>query len=329
MIKNQRGFALIQVMLVFAILIIVAAKMQYEQRLQIERTRQMLFISQAQAYTESAEGVATVGLYLDAEYTDNDNFYEAWSTTTSVYPPADGWLLGAELNDLQGRFNLNWLSTDGSNRANAAKGFKRLLTLLEQDEDIADELLNWFDSESSIDQDYNDQQPPYAPSYHLMADVSELLLLKSVSYDAYSELAPYLSALPAGSALNVNTAPVAVIQSIASYIDDSSAEELVANREEEGYDSTSDFLDHEIFESNEDEDRYISSLSVNSEWFELYTEVSFENRVHRTTSLLYRNGSDVTLYGRNRSVSEANHIPGDPVKIDTSTDAQSDEELEQ
>jgi general secretion pathway protein K len=328
MIKNQRGFALIQVMLVFAILVIVAAKMQYEQRLQMERTRQMLFISQAQAYTESAEDVAIVGLYLDDKYTSNDNFYEAWSTTTSVYPPADGWLLGAELNDLQGRFNLNWLSKEASDRAKSAKAFKRLLTLLEQDEDIADELLNWFDDESGIDQNYSTQTPPYAPSYHIMADVSELVLLDSVTFDIYDDLRPYLSALPATTALNVNTAPQVIIQSIASYIDEDSAEDLVENREEEGYESASSFLDQDIFENNEDEDRYISDLTVNSSWFELYTEVSFENRVHQTTSLIYRNGSNVTVYGRNRSLSEANHIPGDPVKIDTSADALSDEELE-
>lgn len=328
MIARQRGFALIQVMLVFAILVIVAAKMQYEQRLQIERTRQMLFISQAQAYTESAEDVAKVGLYLDETYTDNDNFYEAWSTTTSIYPPYEGWLLGAELNDMQGRFNLNWLSKDAANRENSAKGLKRLLTLLEQEEDIADELLNWFDSESGIDQNYNDVTPSYAPSYHLMADVSELLLLKSVTYSIYDEIYPYFSALPANTALNVNTAPQEVIQSIASYIDEDSAVDLVANREEEGYESTSSFLEQDIFEENEDTERYISGLSVNSNWFELYTEVSFENRVHRTISLLYRNGSNVTLYGRNRSASEANHIPGDPVKIDASAEIPA-EELEQ
>lgn len=316
MIRRQRGFALIQVMLVFAILAVVAAKMQYEQRLQIERTRQMLFISQAQAYTESAEDVARVGLYLDAEYTDNDNFYEAWSTTSSVFPPAEGWLLSAELNDMHGRFNLNWLAKSSGDRDNAAKSLKRLLNLLEQDETIADELLNWFDSESGIDFEYSDLSPSYAPSYRQMSDVSEILLLKSVSFETYEFLYPYLSALPFDSPLNVNMAPVEIMQSIAAYITEDAAAEFVSDREESGYDTLTDFLDHDIFKSNEDEERYIANLTVDSNWFELYTEVTFEGRIHQTTTLLYRDGENITLYGRNRAPDSPNRIPDDPVKID-------------
>ncbi|MEX2320915.1 MAG: hypothetical protein WD668_06150, partial [Saccharospirillum sp.] len=76
--KAERGFALIQVLLVFAMLAIIVARLQYEQRIQIERTYQSLFLSQAQAYIDSAEDIARVGLVLDVKDNETDHLGELW-----------------------------------------------------------------------------------------------------------------------------------------------------------------------------------------------------------------------------------------------------------
>ncbi|TXR53502.1 type II secretion system minor pseudopilin GspK [Reinekea thalattae] len=325
---KQGGFVLIQVMLVFAILIIVAAKMQYEQRIQIERVSQQLFVSQAQSYIESAEDVAMVGLYVDSQYSTTDHLYELWNTTNSIFPPSPGWLLSSQLHDLQGRFNVNWLAQSSPDRDSSLKALQRLLLLLELEEDIAEELYNWFSSESDSSLSYAYEQPAYAASKREMADLSELLLLKAVSFDGYQTLTPYLSALPADSSLNINTAPALVIQSIAAFIDESSAEGLVESRGEEGFSSVDDFLSASIFRQNNDTSKYLNQLSVSSSWFELYSEASYGSRLLNCTTLLYRDNDSgqATVFGRNQSLNEPNPIADDPVYIGTYTELPIEEE---
>ena len=147
-----------------------------------------------------------------------------------------------------------------------------------------------------------------------MADLSELLLLKSVDYAEYQKIAPYLSALPADSKLNINTAPAEIIQSIAVYIDESTAQQVVASRGETGFTSLSDFLSGEVFKENQDSSVLLAQLSVTSNWFELYTSVTLQDRTLTQRSMLHRDSSGMTLTLRDRSVKEANPIPGDPIK---------------
>ncbi|WP_320825883.1 type II secretion system minor pseudopilin GspK [Reinekea sp.] len=313
MIRQQNGFVLIQVMLVFAILIVVAAKLQYEQRIQIDRTAQSLFLSQAQTYAESAEAIAKVGLMLDLRSSQTDHLYEVWNTSEGLFPIDDG-LIQLELNDLEGRFNVNWLTAESGYRESAQQSLSRLLTILGSKPEIADELFQWFDSDSGIDYLYADELPSYAPAYRAMGDISELLLLKSVDYAEFNNIAPYLSALPADTKLNINTAPAEIIQSIAVYIDESSAQQVVVNRGETGFTSLSDFLNAEVFKQNEDSSVLLAQLSVTSNWFELYTAVTLQERTLTQRSTLHRGPTGITLTLRDRSVQEANPIPGDPIK---------------
>jgi len=310
---RQSGFVLIQVMLVFAILILIAAKLQYEQRINIERTYQSLFLSQAQAYSESAEAIAKVGLVLDLQKTKNDNLNERWNEPGVPFPVDDA-LIQLEINDLQGRFNLNWLSMESGYRDSARKSLKRLLTIIGSKPEIGDELFQWFDADSGIDYFYADELPSYAPSYREMADVSELLLLKAVDFDEYTKIKAFFSALPSDSALNINTAPVELIQSVSAFMDESNAQNTITSRGEEGLNSVSDFLNAEVFKENKDSEIYLAQLTVTSDWFELYTAITLEERTLTQRSILYRNDRGVTLVLRDRSVKEPNSIPGDPSK---------------
>jgi len=48
--------------------------------------------------------------------------------------------------------------------------------------------------------------------------VSELRLIHGIDGDVYTALAPYVSALPEGTTINVNTASVPVLMTLASYV---------------------------------------------------------------------------------------------------------------
>lgn len=313
---TERGFALIQVLLVFAILAVVVSRLQYEQRIQIERAYQSLFLSQSQSYIDSAEAIARVGLKLDLEQTQIDHFYQDWNQPIGPLPLEEG-MISLEMNDLQGRFNLNWLHEDSGFRDGARDGLKRLLIELGEDSAIADELYNWFDENSGAEFNYGDLVPSYTPSFHPMADVTELRLLKSVDREVYANLAPYISALPAKSALNINTATPQVLMSLANFIGLDDAQGFVDQRGESGYDSVEDLTNQALFQEAE-EPMLIDNLGVRSYWFDLFTEVSVGDRSLTQQSRLFRDeleGVMVTL--RSQATNESNRAAGDPIKSET------------
>lgn len=320
--SRQRGFALIQVLLVFALLAVIVARLQYQQRIQVERAYQALFISQAQAFIDSAEAIARTGLSLDQQETETDHFNEVWNQPLGPFP-VENSLIALELNDLQGRFNLNWLHPAAADPQGAAEGFKRLLLDRGLSESIADELLDWFDSDSGADFNYVDREPGYRPSFLPMADVSELRLLKAVDEEAYQILAPYVATLGVSDALNVNTASAPVLMAVAPFISRDQAQALLDGRVEDGYDSAEAWLNRPLFQENEDTALYIEQLTVQSRWFELFTEVTLAERTLRQSSRLYRDGGqEVIVNLRSQAVSEPNCAPSDPVCDNEEEDTQ-------
>lgn len=317
--KTERGFALIQVLLVFAMLAIIVARLQYEQRIQIERAYQSLFLSQAQAYIDSAEDIARVGLVLDRQDNETDHLGELWNQPAVSFPVDEG-VISLEMNDLQGRFNLNALHPGAANPEGAKTGMKRLLLTLGLDESIADELANWFDSDSGAEFNYSDQEPPYTPSFQPMSDTSELLLLKSVDREALATLQPFVAALPPQTELNINTAPAEVLMTIAPFLGEGDVDTFVQERIDEPYESVNDLLNKPVFQVEEDEQPVPllnDKLTVQSNWFTLYAEVTLDGRTLTQSSHILRDDDAARIVLRSQASTEANRTPGDTTKDET------------
>lgn len=315
-IQAQKGYVLLQVLLAFSVLAVLVVDMQYRQRVQIERVQMNLFLSQAQAYAESAEALAMAGMSLDKEVSKVDHLNEEWNIPGVGFPLDEGGFIGVEMNDMQGRFNLNWLSMENPKRADARKGFEKLLSILGHPTSIAKELYDWFDPDSGAQYNYLDQLPSYIPAATPMADVSELLLLKDVDRDILESLKPYVSALPADSALNVNTAPEEVLQTIAGHIGAQQAQDAINKRGEDGFRSPTDFLNQPAIKDNNQAGIYLDNLSVTSDWFEVFTLVTIGERTLTQSALLYRDEKGSAMIARrDRSATLSNPIAGDPVKF--------------
>lgn len=314
----ERGFALIQVLLVFAMLAVVVTKLQYEQRIQVERAYQSLTLSQTQVYLNSAEDFARVALKVERENAtkQNDHFGELWNRPFPI--EFEGTPILMKANDLQGRFNVNWLHPSAPNADNASLGFKRMLIHLNLDPAIADELKEWFDSNGNALFNYGGQVPSYRPSFEPMADVTEMRLLDSLNKEDYEILRPYISALPPGSALNINTASEAVFMSLASYISEQDAQGFVSNRPTDGYEATSDVTNTNVFQQNNGQ-MLINQLTVESDWFDLYIEVTVNDRTTLQSSTIHRTADTVLVTRRNRAITGPNTAPDDPTPATSST----------
>jgi general secretion pathway protein K len=64
----------------------------------------------------------------------------------------------------------------------------------------------------------------------MITSASELMAIKGFDRDIYRRLAPYITVLPVGTKLNVNTASDVVLASLSDMIDISTADSLIEQR---------------------------------------------------------------------------------------------------
>ncbi|MCK9606097.1 MAG: type II secretion system minor pseudopilin GspK [Methylomonas sp.] len=211
--RAQRGVALITVLLVLALATVTIVSMSSERQLDIRRTENQLRGDQAWAYALSLENWAVTRLQ------GSD-----WRKPLQI--SEDGEVeLRAEIDDLQGKINLNNLLVDGEVSTEDVNRMKRLLKQLELDSEVMDAILDWIDADGDIrypfgaeDEVYSRKHPPRRTSNRLFADVSELLLVQGVTREIYDKLRPFVYAAPGYAPINVNTAPAQVLRCLADKI---------------------------------------------------------------------------------------------------------------
>jgi general secretion pathway protein K len=107
-----------------------------------------------------------------------------------------------------------------------------------------------------------------------------------------------VTALPARTAINVNTAPPEVLRSIAEVISASGAEDLVDRRDTDGFEDVEDFLQSPAL-AGAATTVTADGLSVASTYFLLHAEARIGRARARLTSLL-RRGGGVAVVARSR-----------------------------
>ncbi len=235
---GQRGVAVLTAMLVVAIGTIIAVNLMWQATLDLRRTESALAADQGLMLMQGAEAWAADILRQDlVDSPASDNLSEQWATQLPPLPVDGGSIIG-KLEDLQGRFNLNNLvKPDGTENPLARQQFERLLTLLQIDPGLAGAVVDWLDPDNDLrfptggeDVTYAGADPPYRAANTMITSASELMAVSGFKREIYSALAPYVTALPIGTKLNVNTASAVVLASLSDDIDLSAAEGLVQQR---------------------------------------------------------------------------------------------------
>lgn len=160
--------------------------------------------------------------------------------------------MSGQIEDLQARFNINNLVQNGKPQTLYIERFKRLLRNIELNEDMAAVIVDWLDSNvetgfsGAEDNEYLNLTPPYRTANQAMADVSELLLIKGVDFEAYEKLRPFVCVLQSESEINVNTASAEVLSSIVKDISLEDAKSLIEDRNKDVHEKLEDFLQHPL-----------------------------------------------------------------------------------
>ena len=289
---RQRGTALLTAILVVAIATSIAASLTWELFLDQRRAFGRVAVDHGLMYSFGAESWAKQILRDDAQDNQVDHPGEGWATQITPLPIEGGQIQG-RIEDLQGRFNLNNLiDAAGATDPAAVEGFRRLLAALDLDVRLADRMADWIDRDvepnfpdGAEDGEYLSRQPPFRAANRPVTSISEVLLVyPEFGQSGYDTLRPYITALPRGTLININTALPVVLLSAAENLGFQEAERIVSDRPNEGWDSLEQLGDLIPVEAR-------GGLGVTSNWFRLAVRVDIGTQRFTMYSLLHRDAA--------------------------------------
>ncbi|MCU0935322.1 MAG: type II secretion system minor pseudopilin GspK, partial [Gammaproteobacteria bacterium] len=150
----------------------------------------------------------------------------------------------------------------------------RLLKVLDVPREVRHALLDWLDPDNeprfpggAEDEAYLRATPARRAANGPMVSASELRLVAGVGAEAYERLAPYVVALPERTAVNLNTAPAAVLMALFNDLGEDDARRLVEARLKEPFARVDEALVHGALAGLEANPE---GLAVGSRWFRVH-----------------------------------------------------------
>lgn len=325
-----RGAAMVVALLVLALSAALVVAMQDDFNRYYLRSANLLLAEQGQAYLRGAEQLAGMALKADwdrdrAAGRPRDDLTELWAQQAQPYALDDGGWLSGSLEDLQGRFNLNWLAQkpaaggqggEGERLTAAQQQFVRLLQALGDEAISQSEAVtltravgDWLDADSELSPDgaeddyYAGEDPAWRAGNQAMASASELRAVAHMTPELYRALEPWVTAWPREPApLNIHTAPAMLLRTLnaegdLSPLSEAEAEVLVQYREADGFQDKADLLSQPVFEGKQ-LGGLAEMLGEYSGCFLLRAEVQVADRNLRLYSVLERRNRDVNTLVR-------------------------------
>ncbi|MGH8254542.1 MAG: type II secretion system minor pseudopilin GspK [Steroidobacteraceae bacterium] len=240
---RQRGIAMLTAIILVAIATIVATAIAWQSQLSARRAVAVFTVAQSLALAEGAEALA--GYALKTSRQNSPSLTAPNQDWAKPYGPVEieaGAVLEASLEDQAGKFNLNSVVTTaspgGAQQAGiegplqpgmaaplvqddtAVQQFEALLAGLNIDTSFASRLVDWIDTDNQAtfpggaeDGFYMAQQPPHRVPNMPLSSITELLAM-GMDYASFQKLAPFVTALPPNTKLNICTAPGEVLDAI-------------------------------------------------------------------------------------------------------------------
>ncbi|UTV27629.1 type II secretion system minor pseudopilin GspK [Photobacterium atrarenae] len=320
--KQQRGVALIVVLMILALMTLLAAQMSERLQFNFYRVENQLQNQQAYWYAQGMEALAKVAIDQSLSDSDTVNLSQVWATRGQRYPLEGGEAVG-NIFDRQACFNLNALSELPLPDDRSQKPFlvRYLQSVLEESgidsydaEVIADSSWEYVDPAEAVnapfgagDSTYEGFQPAYLPPMGMMADVSEFRAVNGVSARIYQKVRTLLCAIPSRDlVLNVNTIAedqaALLVGLFAPELPKSDATTLIGNRPYDGWQTVDAFMGESTISrlSSDVQKRAREHLAVSSNYFQLDTEIRVDRSRVRLVALIKREGQDKVTVVRRR-----------------------------
>ena len=308
--SSQRGIALLTILVMVALATILAATIAKRQTNTAENTGYLMRQDQSLLYAKSAEAFFSELLIQDSDNGGNiDHLQENWAKPMPAFPVEDGFISG-RLLDESGKFNLNnLLKADGSVDDSARRWFEKLLQRVGLPAELSQAVIDWQDADDETtgamgaeSNYYQGLDPSYLASNTRFHQVEELKLVRGFEGKNYDLIAPYVTALPEATKINMNTAAPLLLASIDPKLDVKTLEqELKAKQAELTYfNSVEDLWKLNAFSGIEPQNKTDAAawLDSKSNYFTAQIEVVLSERKRQFTSAMMRKDKQVTVYSR-------------------------------
>ena len=308
--SSQRGIALLTILVMVALATILAATIAKRQTNTAENTGYLMRQDQSLLYAKSAEAFFSELLIQDSDNGGNiDHLQENWAKPMPAFPVEDGFVSG-RLLDESGKFNLNnLLKADGSVDDSARRWFEKLLQRVGLPAELSQAVIDWQDADDETtgamgaeSNYYQGLDPSYLASNTRFHQVEELKLVRGFEGKNYDLIAPYVTALPEATKINMNTAAPLLLASIDPKLDVKTLEqELKAKQAELTYfNSLEDLWKLNAFSGIEPQNKTDAAawLDSKSNYFTAQIEVVLSERKRQFTSAMMRKDKQVTVYSR-------------------------------
>lgn len=292
--QSQAGVAVVLAMGVVALAAMAAMAMLITQNtwarhseLSTDRTQAMLVVTAGIDW-----GRAVLG--DDRRISSVDHLGEPWALRLPPMIIENGKLTGY-LEDQNGRYNLNNLVRNGQINTVQLEYFQRLLSNLGLPGTLARSLADWLDADGDMtpqggaeDGYYMALSPPYLAANRPLTDVAELALVRGFDESVRARLAPFITALPRYTSVNVNTAPAEVLAAVVEGLPLQEARAIVTRRDRTYARNPADFRlmlprDAKFAEND---------VTVSSDYFIAHVHVTIGGAEANGAALLARQGGD-------------------------------------
>jgi general secretion pathway protein K len=238
-VARQRGIALITAMVLIAIAAVLATAIGFASAMSARRASTMFGADQSLLAGEGAEAMAAYVLKQSTTGSASLSLDQPWAQPYGPFQLGEGVTLEfAQIEDQQGKFNINSLAAGGATDPASVALFQRLLTQLGLETKWAGILADWVDVDNTPnspdgaeDSVYLSQTPPYRAANIPVTSISELLALPGFGRDRYDRLRPYITALPPGTGtpINICTASGVLLDALSGKTEYGSDVSILAN----------------------------------------------------------------------------------------------------
>jgi general secretion pathway protein K len=287
----SRGAAVVMAMLLAALAATIAATLLWQQQRWIGEHQHRRDQVQAQALAMAGVQWTRQIVFENAPAGGIVSLMQPWALRLPAMPIENGSISGY-ITDAQARVNVNNLSQSATAAAPTRAILQRLFASLALPATLVNAIGDWVDTDDTTsdpggaeDAWYLAQVPPGLAANGPARRVGELLLVRGLNPAAMARLRPFVMALDAPTAINVNTAPPEVLAAGIAGLDPATAAMLVTSRAKTPFASVSDFrsrLPRPDLPVDE------TSLDVKSDWFEVSIEARQGDTVARARALLKR-----------------------------------------
>ncbi len=287
-LTKQRGAAIIVALFVTSLVAIAAIAMIERLRINVRSTELIVNNVQANLLAKGSLAWAMEQLNMDMRQQKPNQLIDLTPIQSPVNQ-VENARVSSTIFDAQGRFNLNNLSSP-----NTQEDFVRLIVAAYPKigavgaRSIATAVSNWMTAgaiNNAIDDYYAKAAPPYLAPHRLMASVSELRLVKGVTAELYAALAPYVTALPEVTPININNASVPVLMSLSPTLTLSAAQTIYAKTKQAPFPTIQSFQQFDVIKNNPVP---ANKITVNSNYFLVKSSVKVGQQEFVLYTLLQR-----------------------------------------